>query len=183
MTVPRTSPTAKKASAKAKTAKQAMDFSTVVKFPTSQHLEALAMTSQSAARQHIEAGMELTAGNMEKVATHMMKNMTDMTSWNKDMFESYVTYCTTMTKGYEEISKTIMTSCQSMSQQYMQCCKDMLTAKTMKEAMDTQSEFVRSQMDTMMAEGTKISELCVKVASEASEPMQSQWSSMISKAA
>jgi phasin family protein len=116
----------------------------------------------------------------EKVVHTMMKNLESMTSMHKNMFDACVACNTTWTKGCEDISKMWMQSCQSMTQQWMQTCKTMMTAKTVKEAMDTQGEFMRTQFDTTMAETTKITELCVKLASEATEPVQSQWSQMVS---
>jgi phasin family protein len=152
----------------------------VASFSTNQ-LNTLVQSGRAAAQKQMREGLEITVDNMERMNTNMMKNIEDMTSMNKDMFEAYVSCCTTWAKGCETISKSMMGTWQSAAQQYMQCCKSMLTAKTMKEAMDTQSDFVRSQIDTMMAESTKMSELCVKMASEASEPIQSQWTTMTSK--
>jgi len=152
----------------------------IVHFPTGQ-ITTLVQSGRAAAQKQMQAGLEITVDNMERVTANMMKNMEDMTSMNKEMFEAYVSCCTTWAKGCEQISKSMMATMQNAAQQYMQCCKSMLTAKTMKEAMDTQSDFVRSQMDTMMAEGTKMSEMCVKMASEAAEPVQSQWTTLTSK--
>lgn len=155
---------------------------TTLELPSAgQHLQALAETGRTVTYRQMQAGLELTAGNMERMTSTMMKNFEEMTGTNKEMFDAYVSYCTTWTKGCEEISKTCMSTMQNMAQQWMQCCKTMLTAKTMKEAMDTQGDFMRTQFDTALAESTKISELCVKLATEASEPMQSQWNQMVSK--
>jgi phasin family protein len=117
----------------------------------------------------------------ERTLTHMINNMDDMTNWTKQFYDSYTMLATTYTKGCEEIYKTATTCTQNMAQQYMQCCKNMLGAKTMKEAMDTQSEYVRTQFDTVMSETTKMSEICVKLATEASEPMQAQFSNVVNK--
>lgn len=146
-----------------------------------QHFTTLVQSGREVTQRQFEAGLELTAGNVERVTKRMMKNFQEMTGSNKEMLEAYVSYCTTWTKGCEEISKTSMTTMQNLAQQWMQCCKTMLTAKTMKEAMDTQGDYMRTQFDTVLAEGTKLSELCVKLATEASEPVQTQWTQMVSK--
>lgn len=115
---------------------------------------------------------------VERGTTTMMNNMDDITSWNKQCFDSCVSASTSYAKSCEELSKAWMTCYQTMSQQWMQCCKAMMTAKTVKDAVDTQSEFVRSATDTVMSETTKMAELATKLASEISEPMQSQWSNI-----
>ncbi|MGE3770671.1 MAG: phasin family protein [Bdellovibrionales bacterium] len=152
-----------------------------VKLPAGQPIEALVKSGRDTAQKQLQAGLELTADNVERVTTHMIKNFDDITTWNKDFFDTYVNACATYAKGCEEISKTWMNTCQNMAQQYAQCCKNMLSAKTMKDAMDTQSDYVRNQFDTLMAEGTKISELCVKLAAETAEPLQSQWNTAVNQ--
>lgn len=147
----------------------------------SQHMKTLAQSGRQVTQRQLEAGLELTAGNVERVTKTMMKNFEEMNGTSKEMMDAYVSYCTTWTKGCEEISKTYMATCQNLAQQWMQCCKSMITAKTMKEAMDTQGDYMRTQFDTVLAEGTKISELCVKLATEASEPVQTQWNQMVTK--
>lgn len=146
-----------------------------------QHFTTLVQSGRDVTQRQLEAGLELTAGNVERVTTHMIKNVEDWTGANKEFFDAYTSYCTTWTKGCEEISRTYMTTYQNLAQSWMQCCKSMLTAKTMKEAMDTQGDYMRTQFDTVLAEGTKISELCVKLATEASEPVQTQWNQMVTK--
>lgn len=179
-TANRNVPGASKANGRS-TGTSATSNSTVELPNVSQHFKTLAQSGRQVTQRQLEAGLELTAGNVERVTKTMMKNFEDMTGTNKEMMDAYVSYCTTWTKGCEEISKTYMATCQNLAQQWMQCCKSMITAKTMKEAMDTQGDYMRTQFDTVLAEGTKISELCVKLATEASEPVQTQWNQMVTK--
>lgn len=117
----------------------------------------------------------------ERAMTTMMSNMEDITSWNKQYVDSCVAFSTNYAKACEEMNKAWMGCCQTMMQQTMQCMKAMMAARTVKDAMETQSEYMRTSVDSVMSETTKIAELCTKLAAEMSEPMQSQWSSMVSK--
>ena len=144
-------------------------------------METLLKTSRSVAERQLKAGWELTSGNVDKVTTHMMNNMNDTTSMNTEMFGSMNQFCQTWAKGCEEITKSYVNFCQSLAQDCMNACKSMVSAKSVQEAVTMQSEFARSQFDKAMSETTRLGEMCVKVASDASEPMQSQWSTMVNR--
>lgn len=142
------------------------------------HVEEFLNTTRTVAERQLQSGWDLTSGNVNKVTTHMMNNMNDATNLSKDMYEASMQWCQTWSKGYEEICKGYMGLYQSLSQDYMNAFKSMLSAKTVQEATSLQSEFARQQFDKLMSEGTKMGEICVKVATEAAEPLQTQWSSM-----
>jgi len=148
---------------------------------TTPKMEALLKTTRSVTERLEKAGWELTTGNVDKVTTHMMNNMNDTTSMNSELFGTATQFYQTWAKGCEEITKSYANLCQSFAQDCMNACKSMVTAKSVQEAVTLQSDFARSQFDKVMSEGTRISELCVKVATDASEPMQNQWSTMVSR--
>ena len=162
--------------------KSARTAAPMVDLPTmTPKIETLLNTGRSVAERQFKAGWQLTTGNVDKVTTHMMNNMNDASSMNSEMFESTNQFCQTWTKGCEEITKSYVNFCQSWMQDCMNTFKSMVSAKSMQEAVTAQSDFARSQFDKAMSESTRISELCVKIASDASEPMQSQWSTMVNR--
>ena len=56
----------------------------------------------------------------------------------------------------------------------------MMTAKTMRDVIDLQTDFAKQRFDHLVAEGTKMSEMSVKVANEAMEPLQKQFDTTVS---
>ena len=60
--------------------------------------------------------------------------------------------------------------------------KALMGAKTVKEAVDLQSDYARKRFDKIVAEGTRISEMAVQVGSQAFEPIQDQFTKTVEKA-
>ena len=55
-------------------------------------------------------------------------------------------------------------------------------AKSVKEAVDLQSDYARKRFDTIVAEGTRISEMAVEVNNQAFAPIQDQFTKTVEKA-
>lgn len=162
--------------------KSARTAAPMVDLPTlTPKIETLLKTSCSVAEKQLKAGWELTTGNVDKVTTHMMNNMNDASNTTTEMFGSTNQFYQTWAKGCEEIAKSYTSFCQSLMQDCMNTYKSMISAKSVQEAVSMQSDFCRSQFDKAMSESTRISEMCVKVATDATEPMQNQWTSMVNR--
>ncbi len=117
----------------------------------------------------------------EKASTHMMNNMNDFSSLYRDMTAATQQYCQTWTKGCEELSRSYMSFCQSLTQDCMSAFKTTLSARTVQDAVSSQNEFLRAQCEKIVSETTRMGEQLAKTASEAAEPVQSQWSTMTAK--
>ena len=62
-----------------------------------------------------------------------------------------------------------------------QAAKALLAARTLREAVDVQTDFAKSSFDKLVAESTKLSEISVKVANEAAEPISARVNAAIEK--
>lgn len=144
-------------------------------------VDALLETGRSVAERQFQAGCALFTGNFDRMMTTMINNTNEAASANTEMFEATTQYFQTWTKGCEDVAKSYATFCQSMMQDWMNCCKSTMSAKNVQDAVSMQTDFVRQQFDKAMSESTRMSETIVKVASDAAEPMQSQWTSMVSR--
>ena len=63
----------------------------------------------------------------------------------------------------------------------MSAFKTTLSARTVQDAVSSQNEFLRAQCEKIVSETTRMGEQLAKTASEAAEPVQSQWSTMTAK--
>jgi len=62
-----------------------------------------------------------------------------------------------------------------------QTAKALLAAKTLREAADLQNDWAKASFDKLVAEGTKVSELSVKVANEAFQPLNARMNVAVEK--
>ena len=111
----------------------------------------------------------------------MINNMNDFSNLCRDMTNATQQYYQTWTKGCEDLSRSYMSFCQSLTQDCMSAFKTTLSARTVQDAVSSQSEFMRAQCEKIVSETTKMGEQLARTASEAAEPVQSQWSTMTGK--
>jgi phasin family protein len=62
-----------------------------------------------------------------------------------------------------------------------QAAKALMGAKTLREAVDLQTDLAKSNFDKFIAESTKLSEMSVKVANEAFEPINARVNVAVEK--
>jgi phasin family protein len=74
-------------------------------------------------------------------------------------------------KGCEDMSRAVFGFQQETAEQAMGLTRRLLAAKTLREVVDVQSQYSKSLFDGFLAEGSKFSELGLKVANDAMTPI------------
>ncbi len=125
-----------------------------------------------------------------KTTTFSMENM--MTS-NKNHYDKFAAEAahvgdammkcgTILTKGMEDIAKAQMSWAQELAEKNGNVFKSMMACKTINEFTEMQNRLAQESFDDFMSGATKISELSVKVATEAFEPLNDQMTKAMKKA-
>lgn len=127
------------------------------------------------------AGFGASKEQFEKVGTTAFKTYEDLTKFSKENMDAYVVAATTFAKGAEAGGKAWLSFIQETMDAGAQVAKSMLAAKTLREAVDVQTDFAKTTFDKMVAEGTKLSEISVKVANEAAEPISARVNAALEK--
>lgn len=139
------------------------------KLETKQVEEAVA-----AGKQTVEQAVAATKEQVEKASSAALKGYDEFASLQKDSMDAFVKASNIMAKGYEEIGKAAFAFAQTSAEANVEAAKSLMAAKTINDVVEIQSDLARNQFDKFVAEGTKISELGVKVTNEAFEPLQAQ---------
>ncbi|HYC03179.1 MAG TPA: phasin family protein [Azospirillaceae bacterium] len=146
-----------------------------------QTLEANVQAAQEVAAKTVDQAVALTKEQVEKVSKQAFQTYDELTAFNKGTVEAVVASSQILAKGFETVSKTWVAFAQSSMEQSVSAAKALMTVKTLREAMDLQAEFARTSFDTLVAETTKVSELSVKVANEAIEPISARVNAAVEK--
>ena len=85
-------------------------------------------------------------------------------------------------KGAEGVMQTWMSLAQKSAEKNSQALKSMMACKTLNELTEAQSKFAQQNFDEWMNSSAKISEQCVKVLTEALEPINDQFGKVVRKA-
>ena len=144
----------------------------MVKVSTENYEQAIAATKDAVA-----ASKE----QMEKASAAMLKVYDDLSVLNKDGVDAFVSAGNIFAKGMEELSKAAFAFAQATAEANVATAKALMGAKTVNDVFTIQAEFTRTQFDAVIAESTKISEMGLKVANEAMEPLQAQANATVEK--
>ncbi len=118
---------------------------------------------------------------VEKASAQTMKAYEDAAKFNKENLDAFVVASTTYAKGVESVSKSWAAFAQETFEASANVAKAMLGAKTLKEAVDLQTDFAKTTFDKFVAEGTKASESSIKVTNEALEPINARVNVAVEK--
>lgn len=121
---------------------------------------------------------------------NMMKNQPfqfdqlaqDAANQSREGFEAFAKSGEIFAKGFESIMQTAASLTQDVAEKQATFMQTMMGAKTPNEFAEVQNKIAQENFDQFMTGATKISEMSVKVLSEASEPINEQMTKAMSKA-
>lgn len=111
---------------------------------------------------------------MSQSKSQMDKFAQDAQAFGREGFEAFTQAGTIFAKGFEELARTAVAIAQSSAEKQAQFINQALSSKTLNEWAETQNKIAQSNLDDMMSAATKLSEMSVKLMSEAAEPINEQ---------
>ncbi|MEJ1994796.1 MAG: phasin family protein [Limibacillus sp.] len=144
-------------------------------------VEQFVKVGTDAATKNYEQAVAMTKEQVEKASQSMFKSYDEMTEISKENVDAVVAFNTKLAKGYEQVGKEWVAFTQSAFEAQVAAAKAIMGAKSLREVIDLQSEMTKTQFDKVMAESAKITEMSVKVANEAYEPLQARMNTTVEK--
>lgn len=126
-------------------------------------------------------GLEDIKAQLEKFGPGMFKGYEDAAQTGKDNIEALVKASQILAKAAEELNKAVSTFAQSSLEMNVQAGQALLGVKSIQDLVEVQQELARSSFDHFVAGSSKISDMAMKVANEALEPIQSRVNLTIEK--
>lgn len=112
---------------------------------------------------------------------NVMGNFEDLQSLGKDNVDAVVASTKIFSKGVEDLTRAMFDLAQNSVEQSVAAGQAFMKAKTFKEVTELQNDLAKKSFDQFVAEGTKISEMSIKVANDAAEPLASRVNEVVSK--
>lgn len=137
-------------------------------------IEAAVKAGATAAQKGYEQAVALTKEQVEKASKAMFQGYDEMNSLGKENLDAVVASGTIVARGMENFSKEVFALAQSSLETSMNVAKQMMGVRSLREAVDLQTELSRTQFDKLMADGAKLTEMSMKVANEAFQPIQAR---------
>lgn len=144
-------------------------------------MDEIAARSAEFAQKGYDQMLGSTREQLEKASVSAFKTYEEMSKFQKDNYEAYMAASTILAQGVENIGKAWVAFTQQNMENAAQTAKALLGAKTLREAVDVQSDWAKANFDKFVAESTKLSELSVKVANEAYAPINARLNVAVEK--
>ncbi len=118
----------------------------------------------------------------DALAGDAMKGFSDMAGFGKQNVEAALAASRTLVKGIEELNQAWAHLTMRMFEAHMSSVEALLGCKNLKDVAALQTVFAKTQMERAVSEGSKFSELTLKVANEAIQPIQARVSEAMKQA-
>jgi len=118
---------------------------------------------------------------MAKGKTHFEKFSGEAASLGKENVEALVESGNIFAKGFEGIMKAYVSLAQDVSEKNAEAFQKLMGCKTVNEYAETQNKVAQESFDDFMAGATKLSELGIKLATDAFEPLNEQITRNLSR--
>ena len=146
-----------------------------------QTIDAFVKAGNDATAKGYEQAVQMTQANVAKANSAFIKGYENFQGFGKENVDAIVQASTIFAKGAEQISKQVMALTQSSMQSSVVTAKALMGCKTLRDVIDLQAGFARSNFDSLVAEGAKLSELSYKVTNAAIAPIQARVTVAVEK--
>ena len=144
-------------------------------------VETFSNTGADFAQKSYDRVLGATKEQVEKASVQAFKTYEEISKLSKENLEAYVAASSVVAKGFETMGKAWLAFTQDAMESSAEAAKALIGAKTLREAADLQADWAKSAFDKFVAEGTKMSELSVKVANQAFEPINARVNVAVEK--
>jgi phasin family protein len=109
-----------------------------------------------------------------KAAESQFKAADEVAAFGKSNLDAFIQAGSIFFHGFEELTRSFVGMTQAQVETGMSAAKAMIGAKTLTEFTDLQNSFTKTAFDSAVSEATHISELAIKIANEAIEPISAR---------
>lgn len=110
-----------------------------------------------------------------------MKGFETFGSFGREGFEAWIQAGNSAAKMLETMNAEQLAFAKSQVEDTVSAAKAMMGAKTLQELYDLQNDYMKSSMDAMMQQSTKLGEMSTKLAKESFEPLNERFQQSVDK--
>lgn len=134
-------------------------------------------------KETVEKAVAATKEQVEKASDVALRGYDELAALNKDNMDAFVKAANIMSKGVEDMGKAYWAFAQSSVETGVEASKAMMGARTINDVVEIQTDLMRNSVDNALAEGTKLTEMAVKVTNDSVAPLQQRYAATVEKAA
>ena len=118
---------------------------------------------------------------MDKLNELTFKNYDEIAEFNKETIEAVVESTNLMAKGVEDMGQEIAAYTQMATEKNIEAAKKLFGAKNIQDAMDLQTAWAKTAMDSFFAESAKLQDMSMQLSTAAAKPLNKQMNAAVEK--
>lgn len=130
---------------------------------------------KATAEQYTAAGAQAFKDNVEK----SLANLNDLNAHSKKNLEAWVAAATAATKGAESLGAQYMAFSKSAIERQVEAAKALTGARSVQEAVELQTAFAKSSIETYMAELNRATETVSATVKDSMRPLNERATAMM----
>lgn len=127
------------------------------------------------------AGFETTQAQVKEGMEKAMKTAEEFVSFGQGNVEAFVKSGQIWVAGMQDLSKHLAATAQANFDETMSAFKAMSSAKSIKDAIDLQTNFARATMEKTMAETGRLTDASFKLTEQALAPITARMTAAVEK--
>jgi phasin family protein len=135
----------------------------------------MAKAQTKAATEAVEQAMKNGNEAMKNGIETMTKAYERFTGFGKENVEAYMQSATAFAKAFERINGEVFAFSKQQVEDGVAAFKAVTGSKSLHEAWEVQSDFAKSALDAYVAHATKVNDLVMDAAKQASEPLNARF--------
>ena len=144
-------------------------------------VETAVKAGQDAIQKNLETAFAMTKDQFDKAGGTMFKGFDDVASFGKDNIDAVVTAGNIATKGWQDLGAAWFTFAKGTVDNSVATMQALMAVKSPQELVNIQSSYAKSTFDSFVAEGSKLSEMGVKVTNDALAPINARVNATVEK--
>lgn len=147
-------------------------------------VEQAVKASQDAATKGYDKALSVAKEQVEaaqKAQAQAVKSSEEALAAAKENLDAVLKAGQLLSKGLQDLTKSVVVLTQETVEENLAAGKKLLAAKTLHEAVDVHSALAKAQIDRLVAEGTRLTEVSRKLFEEAVAPIQERIHSTVEK--
>ena len=138
--------------------------------------EGFVKAGQEQAAKTFEQTASATKEQVEKLSAQLLKLSAELQALNKANVEALIESGSIASQGAEELTREVTAYAQASFDKSVTTGKALLTATSLKEVVDLQSDYVKASFDSFVAESSRLQGIGTRIATAALTPLKDRVS-------
>lgn len=148
-----------------------------------EQMESAFKASNDAVAKQYDSVVNIARRHMDQTSDCMLQGCSEVSGFTKSQVDAMVAATTNVSDGMERLSREMVQFTRQQFDHNVAATRRVFGVTTMTDLFDVQAQIARESVDHMMNQGTRLTEMSMKMVNDALQPLQSQARTNMNKVA